>query len=281
MIACPDCSSKFSTREALEQHRHNSPGHGRLSVHAQPRSWPGQRQCSVCKKYFNDLLSLEQHHVHAHPVRLLDARGAEYQKLNRDFSGTWKSRDIPPGRIQSIFRVPIKASAEERFERYRRKVKDKASRTHGDALCLKDGNERMRYHGTTLACSLGIASSSTLCNLGTCHLCNILKGGFKLKKAAGFLRFGRGIYCTATSSKAHGYSLVSEQTSSPHLRAVLVCKVIAGRTHKFYDDMPHLTQAPEGYDSVVGEPGETLNYDELVLYNNRAILPVYVVVYGY
>jgi hypothetical protein len=36
---------------------------------------------------------------------------------------------------------------------------------------------------------------------------------------------------------------------------------------------------PQGYDSVVGEVGEVLNYDEIVLYNHAGALPRYLVVY--
>jgi hypothetical protein len=35
----------------------------------------------------------------------------------------------------------------------------------------------------------------------------------------------------------------------------------------------------QGYDSVVGEVGEVLNYDEIVLYNHAGALPRYLVVY--
>ena len=36
---------------------------------------------------------------------------------------------------------------------------------------------------------------------------------------------------------------------------------------------------PLGYDSVVGEVGEALNYDELVVYSESAAIPEYLIMY--
>ena len=35
-----------------------------------------------------------------------------------------------------------------------------------------------------------------------------------------------------------------------------------------------------GYDSVEGEPGEDLNYDEVVVYNNDQAVPSYLIIYS-
>lgn len=50
--------------------------------------------------------------------------------------------------------------------------------------------------------------------------------------------------------------------------------------YKTKDNNPTLVRPPEQFDSVVGEVGPNLNYDEIVLYNKRAILPLYVVIYS-
>ena len=39
-----------------------------------------------------------------------------------------------------------------------------------------------------------------------------------------------------------------------------------------------LSRPPDGYDSVVGEVGDHLNYDELVVYNEAAALPEFLIV---
>ncbi len=46
-------------------------------------------------------------------------------------------------------------------------------------------------------------------------------------------------------------------------------------------DKPGQQVPPHGYDSVHGEAGGALNYDELVVYEEGAILPYAVVEYGF
>lgn len=54
---------------------------------------------------------------------------------------------------------------------------------------------------------------------------------------------------------------------------MLVCRVIAGRVKK------SLEGGLEEYDSVAGEVGVYSNLDELYVFNPRAILPCFVVIY--
>lgn len=56
-------------------------------------------------------------------------------------------------------------------------------------------------------------------------------------------------------------------------------EVIMGNTVKMTRDNPDLKEAPQGYDSVVGEPGDVLNYDESIVYKNEAIRPLYLIVF--
>ena len=44
-------------------------------------------------------------------------------------------------------------------------------------------------------------------------------------------------------------------------------------------DQTHLTAPPWGYDSVYGQAGGSLNYPEVVLNDEEAILPRYVIMY--
>ncbi|EFJ24831.1 hypothetical protein SELMODRAFT_414288 [Selaginella moellendorffii] len=89
----------------------------------------------------------------------------------------------------------------------------------------------------------------SLCSNLSCSLSNIILAGFKKKKAKvdGFLRFGPGIYVTATSSKANYY--VKASSGSRH-HAMLVCKVLAGMAFKVTEDRPSY-----GYHSVSCEIG--------------------------
>lgn len=53
-----------------------------------------------------------------------------------------------------------------------------------------------------------------------------------------------------------------------------------GKPYKLRRNATDLAGPPVGYDSVVGEPGGDLNYEETVVYNNDAIRPGYILVYG-
>ncbi|KAG9022489.1 hypothetical protein FS842_006149 [Serendipita sp. 407] len=85
-------------------------------------------------------------------------------------------------------------------------------------------------------------------------------------------------YTTATSSKSDSYS-TNGSTSS--YKAIIMTKVVVGRGYKMTQNAQTLTAPPTGFHSVLGEPvqGGKLNYDELVVYDNDAIRPAYLIVY--
>ena len=64
-------------------------------------------------------------------------------------------------------------------------------------------------------------------------------------------------------------------------RAMFVARVAAGRAFRTTEGELELAgdAPPLGYDSVVGEVGEALNYDELVVYNESAAMPEYLIMY--
>ena len=62
-------------------------------------------------------------------------------------------------------------------------------------------------------------------------------------------------------------------------RAMLLCKVAVGRRYVTQRNHHELKTPPEGYESVHGKHGGTLNYDEIVVYNPEAVLPTYVLLY--
>lgn len=84
-----------------------------------------------------------------------------------------------------------------------------------------------------------------------------------------------GILTTATSGKAHDSASVDGDDDEK--RAMLVCRVIAGRVKKNVDGGGG--GGLEEYDSVAGAAGLYSNLDELYVSNPRAILPCFVVVY--
>jgi len=144
---------------------------------------------------------------------------------------------------------------------------------------IPGGNTRRRFHGTVRECRLGDTSTAQgLCLLDTCNLCRIIQNSFEIARVGertNFGRFGAGIYTSATSSKANDYTA---RHASPN-KAMLLNYVVMGRAIKLTRTNQRLTQPPHGFDSVIGEPGGGLNYDESVVYNNDAILPAFLIVY--
>ena len=78
---------------------------------------------------------------------------------------------------------------------------------------------------------------------------------------------------TASSGRAHDCLGVEARG----LRAMLVCRVIAGRVKRTEKDAPMVDDGP--YDSVAGYAGLYSNLEDLYVFNPRAILPCFVVIY--
>ena len=91
---------------------------------------------------------------------------------------------------------------------------------------------------------------------------------------------GPGFYFALQASKSHEYPPREMQALPPgtHSRSMLLCKVAKGKVFRSERNMDTLTQPPDGFHSVMGvatEDGEEgdLNYHELVVYDEAAILP--------
>lgn len=62
-------------------------------------------------------------------------------------------------------------------------------------------------------------------------------------------------------------------------RVMFVAKVLVGKGQKLHDNNLTLTGPQAGYDSVIGEVGSVLNYDEVVVYKDESCKPTYMIVY--
>jgi len=171
-----------------------------------------------------------------------------------------------------VWKIFAEKNINDEFERYKLSVERRTK--------IDGANSKRRWHGTVRACNLGDeANERDLCSIDDCSLCLIIKSSFQLARAGqrtNFGRFGAGIYTSATSSKANDY--VGERSQSPY-RSMLLNDVVMGKTVKLTVSDPNLTQPPDGHDSVVGEPGGDLNYDESIVYRNDAIRPMYLIIY--
>ncbi|KAG8901919.1 hypothetical protein FRC00_003514, partial [Tulasnella sp. 408] len=63
-------------------------------------------------------------------------------------------------------------------------------------------------------------------------------------------------------------------------RVIIVAKALLGRASVLHRTTQTLTGPPAGFDSILGEVGVDLNYDEQVLYRDDAIRPAYVIIYS-
>lgn len=177
------------------------------------------------------------------------------------FHTSWGPKPFS-GRVEMIFKVQNGARTAARFEEYRELVKSRSGPVPGsgpdpgqdlpaadeeNARCVADGNEVMRF----------------LC-LGPTFGANGLNDSWLSIAGKG------AAICTFSGSGGAHESLGSGRGR----RAMLVCRVIAGRVSKRvgfgYESLLH---GRVGYDSVSGDNGELLVFD------SRAILPCFLIIY--
>jgi hypothetical protein len=187
---------------------------------------------------------------------------------------SWLKSENNCGRIERVLKVHNMQKTLARFEEYREMVKIKASKLQKKhPRCLADGNELLRFYGTTVACSLGLNGSSSLCLSEKCCVCRIIRSGFSAKKE---LKGGIGVFTTSTSGRA--FESIEILDNEPSLRkALIVCRVIAGRVHRPLENIQEMA-AQTGFDSLAGKVGLYSNIEELYLLNPRALLPCFVVI---
>lgn len=199
----------------------------------------------------------------------------EFREIAELFQKKWlhppTEKKPLPGEVIKLYKVYSRRSHMERFKAYK---------------ALK-GNQRRRWHGTTRRCRIGDPGETDFCDDPSCAMCSILQNSFLVARAKlpgkadgtglrGFQRFGVGIYTSATSSKSFDY--IKEYGGSPY-KAMMLTEVVMGNAIKVPHNDHSLTEAPPGYDSVIGEPNITVNYDEAVVYTNDAIRPEYLVIF--
>eukprot|EP00731_Ephydatia_muelleri_P002147 Em0001g2147a len=190
---------------------------------------------------------------------------ADYTKILIKFQNDWATAKGPCPSVDHVFEVSCK-NLEKTWKAY----KD-ALATSGHPTIVEQ-----HYHGTTIKCNL--ISSKSFCTDKDCGICGISQQGFMKKcvgkNIPGFQRFGQGFYLAPHSSKCHDYT----QGTHTH-RAMLLCDVLPGMKHVVQTDQTHLIAPPPGYDSVYGQSGGSLNYPEIVIYDEASILPRYIIVY--
>ncbi|KAK3230721.1 hypothetical protein Dsin_002602 [Dipteronia sinensis] len=237
--------------------------------------------CTECGEIFMKPENLELHRAVRHAVSELGPEDTSKNIVEIIFQSSWLKKQAPICKIDRILKVHNTQRTISKFEEYRESIKAKATKLpKKHSRCIADGNELLRFHCTAFSCSLGLNGSSNLCNsIPHCSVCSIIKNGFKVaqqdqstsSKISSSVD-GNGILTTATSGKAHDKAGI-EDDGSDRKRAMLVCRVIAGRVKK------SLEGNMEDYDSMATAVGIYSNLDELYVFNPKAILPCFVVIY--
>ena len=88
-----------------------------------------------------------------------------------------------------------------------------------------------------------------------------------------FQRFGEAFYLAPHSSKSHDYTI-----GHGEVRAMLCFDTLPGKKYNIQKTDVNF-RLPAGYDSAYGDPGVSLNYPELMLYNADAALPICIITY--
>ncbi len=134
------------------------------------------------------------------------------------------------------------------------------------------------FHGTPLSCDI-MSQPLSLCKQPICGICGITSTGMDPNSISSdikdFQRFGKGFYLAPHSSKCNDYAIQNSKGN----KGMLLCDVLPGRKYKQTIDDRHLQGPPSGYHSVLGEEGERLNYPEIVVYNENAVMPRYIIIY--
>ncbi|KAG9153810.1 hypothetical protein Leryth_005938 [Lithospermum erythrorhizon] len=119
--------------------------------------------CHKCGEQFGKWEALEVHHLSKHAVTELVEGDSSRKIVEIICRSSGLKSESQCGRIERVLKVHNMPKTLARFEEYREMVKTKASKLpKKHPRCIADGNELLRFHGTTVACSLGINGSSSL-----------------------------------------------------------------------------------------------------------------------
>ncbi|CAL0335015.1 unnamed protein product [Lupinus luteus] len=234
--------------------------------------------CTACGEIFQKPNLLEQHQTTKHALLELTGSDPGHNIVQIIFKSGWPGNRNPPN-ITRILKINNSPKILSKFEEYREIVKAKAARNctrRRDERCIADGNELMRFHCSTFLCELGLNGDSKICSQQFCNICGIIKSGFSSKLD--------GIPTMSSSWKAH-VSIPHEVEQEFHFmnvkRAMLVCRIIAGWVGS---DLDEVDKEDGEFDSLMARGGSgvktRLDEEELLVFNPRAVLPCFVIVYS-
>jgi len=200
--------------------------------------------CAACDRRFQSGTFLQE----------LDGHGKVFERVNEMFSGSWQALGSR-ARVEKVYKVIVSQDDLARKIAYREKLT-----STGTSQTLHT------YHSSQCICNLGV-KSSTLCDILSCGICQIVKSSFKafafgVPSNAG--RYGDGIYSYQNPAKADHFA--SSCTTSPY-RVMIISDV---------------TTAPPTRRWLTASKVNSIVDDERVFVNNPdAIIARYVILYKF
>ncbi|GLB38957.1 putative adp-ribosylation [Lyophyllum shimeji] len=209
----------------------------------------------------------------------------KYQSVLKQFNDSWRhptNVKLRPSRVVRILGITCPWTVREAYVKYKAALETRGKfSTRG----MDAGNERRRWHGTI--CRGCKFLNDNLADRGNCDddvskciICSIINTGFRKPQPTtpSNQRFGFGVYLSATSSKSDDYTgdRINNMAHAAQGRKLLIlCKVAVGRGCKLNGPSMYLVNAPQGFDSVIGDPAvyQDLRYDEIVMYNKAGYCP--------
>ncbi|KAK0467746.1 uncharacterized protein EV420DRAFT_1684195 [Desarmillaria tabescens] len=202
-----------------------------------------------------------------------------HDNVTKLWSEKWHDSTTPCPSIAKIYLITWTAEMRTSFDAYREEVARKRNRADDKPKEIKCFRSERR------ACRLGDSKSyDSLCNNQNCRLCVAIKTSFgtslDFKRqqvnsgAKDGIRFGGGIYMSASSNKAFEYAK-NLKKGSEYL-AVLVTRTVLGNIQILSAEDHTRMEPNKGYDSVKGraDGGGSLEY---VVYDENAVRPAYLI----
>ncbi|KAG8860964.1 hypothetical protein FRB91_000160 [Serendipita sp. 411] len=236
---------------------------------------PGTNPCLACKirqqfsgSLFCGKTCMDNTHNSAPGILEIPNTHPKFKDIEYQFLIKWTGSGKKPT-VHHVYLVLTKPADMMKYEVYKQKMEAKNSHI---SKGQQPGNQQRRWHGTGRNCQLGDPGNTTPCTATACSLCNIIRTSFNITHAAAGA-FGKGIYTSSASSTSNGYSRTN---SASTMRAMLLNRVVVGVGYKTSTLNSTLVAPPAGYDSVIAAYAGT---DELVVFDNDAIRPAYLIMY--
>ncbi|CAL0306202.1 unnamed protein product [Lupinus luteus] len=213
-----------------------------------------------------------------HSVIQLHKEDSTWQIIEKICQTSYTNSETRAAEIEIILKVLNHQKAFNSFEGCREMARTNSEKL-ADKLprCLADGNEILRFHGTTIACSLGINDdySNSFCTLDQCGLCQILRDGFSTKTE----EFNDALGVLTTSSCEKAFETIGLSDEVYGRKCVIVCRVIAGRIHNPLQEIQEIITDDSGFGSLVKKINAESDIEELFVLNPSAVLPCFVAIY--